>query len=58
VLTLAHGLVLPGVVRSARGPPDTSLEQERYLAETLATEQALAVIPQLSAELGLRAECR
>jgi len=33
-------------------PQDTSVGQERHLAETLATEKALAAIPQLAAGLG------
>jgi CPA1 family monovalent cation:H+ antiporter len=52
VVTLAQGLLLPGVVRWARLAPDTSVEQERHLAETLATEEALAAIPRLAADLG------
>lgn len=52
VVTLAQGLLLPGVVRWARLPRDTSVEQERHLAETLATERALAAIPGLAAGLG------
>jgi CPA1 family monovalent cation:H+ antiporter len=36
----------------ARLPRDTSVEQERHLAETLATEEALAAIPRLAADLG------
>ena len=53
VVTLAQGLLLPGVVRWARLPHDTTVDEERHLAETLATEGALAVIPQLAAELGV-----
>jgi CPA1 family monovalent cation:H+ antiporter len=52
VLTLAQGLVLPRVVRWARLPRDTSVQEERQLAETLATEEALAAMPELAAELG------
>jgi CPA1 family monovalent cation:H+ antiporter len=53
VVTLVlQGLLLPDVVRWARLPRDTSVEQERHLAETLATEEALAAIPQLAAGLG------
>ncbi len=53
VVTLVlQGLLLPGVVRWARLPRDTSVDQERHLAETLATEEALAAIPQLAAALG------
>jgi monovalent cation/hydrogen antiporter len=52
VVTLAQALLLPGAVRWARLPRDTSVEQERHLAETLATEEALAAIPRLAADLG------
>jgi CPA1 family monovalent cation:H+ antiporter len=52
VVTLAQALLLPGVVRWARLPRDTAVEQERHLAQTLATEEALAAIPQLAADLG------
>jgi len=53
VVTLVlQGLLLPRVVRWARLPMDTSVEQERHLAETLATEEALEAIPQLAADLG------
>jgi monovalent cation/hydrogen antiporter len=53
VVTLVlQGLLLPIVVRWARLPGDGSVEQERHLAETLATEEAVAAIPQLAAELG------
>ena len=39
-------------MRWARLPRDTSAEAERHLAETLATEEALAAIPRLAAGLG------
>lgn len=52
VTLVAQGLLLPGVVRWARLPRDTSVEEERILAETLATEGALAALPQLAADLG------
>lgn len=51
-VTLAQGLLLPRVVRWARLPRDTALVEERRLAETTATEEALAALPQLAAELG------
>lgn len=40
--------------RRPRGPPapDTGVQDERRLAETLATEEALAVLPGLAADLG------
>jgi monovalent cation/hydrogen antiporter len=52
VVTLLQGLLLPGAVRWARLPRDTSVEEERHLAETLATEEALEAMPQLAAGLG------
>jgi len=53
VVTLVlQGLALPGVVRWARLPRDTSADTERHLAETLATEEALAAMPQIAAGLG------
>jgi monovalent cation/hydrogen antiporter len=52
VTLVVQGLLLPSVVRWARLPRDGSVEQEHHLAETLATEAALAAIPQLAAELG------
>ncbi|MFJ9380917.1 Na+/H+ antiporter [Streptomyces sp. NPDC101455] len=52
VTLVAQGLLLPGVVRWARLPHDTSVEEERFLAETLATEGAIKALPQLAADLG------
>jgi monovalent cation/hydrogen antiporter len=52
VLTLLQGLVLPGIVRWARLPRDTAVENERRLAETRATEEALHAMPRLAADLG------
>jgi monovalent cation/hydrogen antiporter len=51
VVTLAQALLLPGVVRWARLPRDTSVEQERHLAETTATRDALAALPDIAADL-------
>ena len=52
VVTLVlQGLLLPGVVRWARLPRDTSADAERHLAEILAAEEALAAIPRLAADL-------
>ena len=51
-VTLLQGLLLPGVVRWARLPRDGSVEEERRLAETRATEAALAALPEVAAELG------
>jgi CPA1 family monovalent cation:H+ antiporter len=56
VVTLVQALLLPGVLRWARLAPDTSVEQERHLAQTGATEAALAAIPQLGADLGVDPE--
>jgi CPA1 family monovalent cation:H+ antiporter len=52
VTLMLQGLLLPVVVRWARIPRDTSVEQERHLADILATEEALAAIPQLADDLG------
>ena len=53
VVTLVlQGLLLPSVIRWARLPRDTSAQQERHLAETVATEEALADIPRLASALG------
>jgi Na+/H+ antiporter len=52
LVTLAQGLLLPRVVRWARMPHDTSVEEERRLAETLASEAALAALPEVAAGLG------
>jgi Na+/H+ antiporter len=51
-VTLLQGLLLPSVVRWARLPRDSSVEQERRLAETRATEEALAALPQVATDLG------
>ena len=51
VVTLGQGLLLPGVVRWARLPRDTSVERERQLADTVATQEALAAIPGIAADL-------
>lgn len=48
-VTLAQSLLLPTVVRWARLPDDSSTEQERRLAETRATQEALAALPDLGA---------
>jgi monovalent cation/hydrogen antiporter len=53
VVTLVlQGLLLPGVVLWARLPRDTAVEEERRLAETRATQEALAALPQLAVNLG------
>lgn len=51
VVTLGQALILPRVVRWARLPADTSVEQERHLAEIQATEEALAEMPRLGEAL-------
>jgi monovalent cation/hydrogen antiporter len=52
VTLVVQGLLLPGVVRWARLPHDSSIEQERHLAETLAAEEALTAMPRVAAGLG------
>lgn len=52
VVTLAQALLLPRAIRWARMPPDTSTDEELRLARTRATEEALAALPALAAELG------
>jgi Na+/H+ antiporter len=51
VTLVVQGLLLPGVVRWARLPGDTHIEQERQLAETVAAEEALSAMPHLAAGL-------
>jgi Na+/H+ antiporter len=53
VVTLGQGLLLPGVVRWARLPYDDSVERERQLASTIATQEALAAIPAIAADLAI-----
>lgn len=53
---VVHGLLLPRVVRWARLPGDTSADQERYLAETSAAEEALAALPDVATELAIAPE--
>jgi CPA1 family monovalent cation:H+ antiporter len=53
VVTLVlQGLVLPAIVRWARLPVDTTVGEERQLAETMATEEALASMAEVAARLG------
>jgi CPA1 family monovalent cation:H+ antiporter len=52
VTLVVQGLLLPGVVRWARLPRDTSVDEEQILAETTATEEAIKALPQLAAQLG------
>lgn len=51
VTLVVQGLLLPGVVRLARLPRDTHIEQERQLAEAVAAEETLRAMPQIAAEL-------
>jgi CPA1 family monovalent cation:H+ antiporter len=54
VVTLVlQGLLLPLVIRWARLPYDSSVEEERLLAEITATSEALEVIPRVAADLGI-----
>jgi Na+/H+ antiporter len=51
-VTLLQALVLPGVVRWARLPRDTMVEEEIRLAQTEATQAALGALPEVASELG------
>ncbi|MFJ8021494.1 Na+/H+ antiporter [Streptomyces sp. NPDC096311] len=51
VTLVVQGLLLPGAVRWARLPRDTSVDEEQFLAETAATEEAIKAMPQLAADL-------
>jgi len=52
VLTLLQALLLPGVVRFARLPVDTSVEEERHFAEVTTTDAAWQALDDTAAELG------
>ncbi|MFJ3804333.1 Na+/H+ antiporter [Streptomyces sp. NPDC090088] len=52
VTLVVQGLLLPAAVRWAKLPPDTSVEEERNLAETTAIEKALEAMPELASDLG------
>ncbi|GAA2490373.1 Na+/H+ antiporter [Streptomyces longisporus] len=52
VTLVVQGLLLPGVVRWARLPRDTSVDEEHLLAETTATEEAIRALPRLAADQG------
>ncbi|MEU5297719.1 Na+/H+ antiporter [Streptomyces umbrinus] len=52
VTLVVQGLLLPGVVRWARLPHDTSVDEEEILADTTATEEAVQALPRLAEELG------
>jgi Na+/H+ antiporter len=54
VVTLVlQGLALPAVLRWAHLPADTAPEQERQLAVAIASEEALAALPEVAARLGV-----
>jgi len=52
VLTLLQGLALPGLIRWAHLPKDTSVTEERHLAETTITKAAHNALPRAAALLG------
>ncbi len=52
VLTLLQALLLPGVVRFARLPDDTSVAEERRLAEVAAADAAWDALDETAADLG------
>jgi CPA1 family monovalent cation:H+ antiporter len=52
VVTMLQALLLPAVVRWARLPEDGGVAEERRLAETAASEEALAALPEIAARLG------
>jgi hypothetical protein len=53
VVTLAlQGLALPLVVHWARLPAETTVEEERHLAEAVTTEEALAAMDTIATERG------
>lgn len=53
VLTLLQGLLLPGLVRFARLPADGAVAEERHLAETQASREAMDALPDVAARLGI-----
>ena len=52
VTLVVQGLLLPAVVRWARLPTDTTVADERRLADTVATEEALAAVGDAARDLG------
>jgi CPA1 family monovalent cation:H+ antiporter len=52
VVTLLQALALPAVVRFARLPVDTSIDDERHFAETAMADAALEALQQTATELG------
>ena len=57
VLTIVvQGLMLPGVLRWARLPVDTGMEEERQLVLVTAIEEALGALDETAVELGTSSE--
>lgn len=52
VLSLLQALLLPGVVRFARLPVDTSVDEELHLAEAVTLDAAIEALDATAAELG------
>jgi CPA1 family monovalent cation:H+ antiporter len=52
VLTLLQALLLPGVVRFARLPVDTSVDEERHFAEVATVDAAWDALDETAADLG------
>ena len=52
VLTLLQALLLPSVVRFARLPVDTSVDEELHLAEVFTLDSAIETLDDTAAELG------
>jgi Na+/H+ antiporter len=52
VVTLLQALALPAVVRFARLPVDTSIDDERHMAETAIADAALEALEETATELG------
>lgn len=55
VLTLLQALMLPSVVRFARLPVDTSVDEERHFAEVTTVDAAWDALDETAAELGTNA---
>jgi Na+/H+ antiporter len=56
VTLVVQGVMLPAMIRFARLPQDTGVVEERRLAESTASREAMAAIPDLAATLGTSAE--
>jgi monovalent cation/hydrogen antiporter len=52
VTLVVQSVILPFVVHWAHIPPDSKIDEERSLANTVASEEAYAVMADLAAELG------